>query len=298
MVAALSLPGLLQGWLHGWRLQGSPTFRHALTIALALHGLLLLGVGFSFSQTVNAPQPYLDVTLIQQSSAETPTDAEALAQFDQQGSGDAAALTQSVTRQIEPAPEEARPEPAGTDAARESEAAHTYALQVLSVHIHDSATLPEPGDTTTAENSSATAGEERAALRARLQQAQQLYSRMPRTLRTTALSARAASHASYLADWVARVEAVGNQHYPTEARRQQLYGELQLAVTLLPDGRIADIEVLRSSGHALLDQSAQDTLRRAAPFAPFPPDMAADWDRFEIIRTWQFMPGHSVNTLP
>lgn len=293
MAPALTLPSLL----HSWRLQGPPTFRHALTIALTLHGLLLLAVGFTFSQTTTTPEPYLDVTLIQQPGADAPSDAEALAQFDQQGSGDDAALTQSVVRRVEPAPE-AQPDTTGTETSPAGTQAPARALHVLSVHVDSSAALSEPGEHADADHSSTATSEERAALRARLQQAQQLYSRMPRTLRTTALSARAASHAGYLADWVERVEAVGNQYYPAEARRQQLYGELQLAVTLLPDGHIADIEVLRSSGHALLDQSAQDTLRRAAPFAPFPPDMAADWDRFEIIRTWQFIPGHAVSTLP
>lgn len=297
MTAAASLLALPRGW----RLQGPPTFRHAVIIALVLHGLLLLGLGFntgfSFSQAVNAPQPYLDVTLTQRPSAEAPTDAEALAQFDQQGSGAGAPLTQSITRDVKSAAD-TRSEPSGAAAIQEEFAAQTVALEVLSVHTQNSATPPQSADDFAADNTAATTGAERAALRAQLQQAQRLYSRMPRTLRTTALSAQAASHASYLTDWVSRIEAVGNQYYPAEARRQQLYGELQLAVTLLPNGDIADIEVLRSSGHAILDQAAQETLRRAAPFAPFPPDMAAEWDRFEILRTWQFIPGHAVNTLP
>lgn len=291
MVAA----SCLSSPLRGWRPQGPPTFRHAVTIALALHGLLLLGVGFSFSQTIRTPQLSLDATLLTQPGTDAPADAEALAQFDQRGSGDHASLTQSSTRRVEPATD-TFPELGGATAAEQEHEAHPYALPVLSVHIDSNETLPQAHDAT--ENAAATTSDERVALQAQLQQAQRLYSRMPRTLRTTALSARAASHAGYLADWVRRVEAVGNQYYPAEARRQQLYGELQLAVTLLPNGDIADIEVLRSSGHAVLDQAAAETLRRAAPFAPFPPDMAAQWDRFEILRTWQFIPGHSVNTLP
>lgn len=91
------------------------------------------------------------------------------------------------------------------------------------------------------------------------------YSRLPRALRTTALSAQAASQAEYLAAWVERVEAVGNRHYPSEARQRKLFGELQLAVTLLPDGSIAGIDILRSSDHPLLDYAARDTLLRALP---------------------------------
>lgn len=285
----LTAPGFAAP-MHSRLRPGPLTFRHALTVALTLHGLMLLGVGWSHSQT-NAPSlppPYLDVTLVKQPGADTPVDAESLAQFDQQGSGDDASWTQAVTRAAEP-PQNTLPEVIEAGLRQQ---ASTRVLKVLSVHTGLNAAEA------VSEDLPATSSEQRAALRAQLQQAQQLYSRMPRTLRTTALSAQAASHAGYLADWVERVEAVGNQYYPAAARQQQLYGELQLAATLLPDGHIAAIEILRSSGHAILDQAAQETLRRAAPFAPFPADMAAEWDRFEIIRTWQFISGNAVNTLP
>lgn len=284
-----------------WRMQGPPGFGHALALALGLHALLLLGLGFgsgfSFNRAAPAPSPHLDVTLTQSSRASTPSDAEALAQFDQQGSGDGARATRAAPPDTDSSLT-AEPEPGGTALGLEEPAVPSQALQVLAVHTESDTRLAEPPDAPASESAADTTVDERALLRARLQRAQRLYSRMPRTLRTTALSAQAASHAAYLADWISRVEAMGNQHYPAEARRQQLYGELQIAVTLLATGEIAAIEVLRSSGHALLDQAAQETLRRAAPFAPFPPDMAAEWDRFEILRTWQFVPGHIVNTEP
>jgi protein TonB len=36
------------------------------------------------------------------------------------------------------------------------------------------------------------------------------------------------------------------------------------------DGVVAAVEVVRSSGHALLDQDSTDTVRRAAPYPPIP----------------------------
>jgi len=61
-------------------------------------------------------------------------------------------------------------------------------------------------------------------------------------------------------DWLARYRS-----YPLAARRARLEGVVQLRVTLLPDGRLIDARVERSSGHALLDQAALDLLARAAP---------------------------------
>jgi protein TonB len=46
--------------------------------------------------------------------------------------------------------------------------------------------------------------------------------------------------------------------------------------------------VVRSSGHDVLDQAAVRIVQLAAPFAPFPPDIAAETDVLDITRTWQF----------
>jgi protein TonB len=46
--------------------------------------------------------------------------------------------------------------------------------------------------------------------------------------------------------------------------------------------------VLKSSGYAVLDEAALKIVRMAAPYSPFPPELAATTDKLEIIRTWQF----------
>jgi len=93
---------------------------------------------------------------------------------------------------------------------------------------------------------------------------------------------------AYLFAWKQRVEAIGNEHYPIEAKRRRLYGELRLLVALRPDGSVIETRVLQSSGHELLDNAAVQIVRLAAPFNAFPAAIAARADRLEIIRTWQF----------
>ena len=39
---------------------------------------------------------------------------------------------------------------------------------------------------------------------------------------------------------------------------------------------------------------AQDIVRWAAPYAPFPPDIRAEADRLVITRTWQFLDGRAL----
>lgn len=57
--------------------------------------------------------------------------------------------------------------------------------------------------------------------------------------------------------------------YPLAARRQGLAGTVELHVWLEPSGRVRDVQVARSSSHALLDDAAVDAVRRLGP-VPFP----------------------------
>ena len=50
--------------------------------------------------------------------------------------------------------------------------------------------------------------------------------------------------------------------YPLAARRQGVEGRVVLRAQVLEDGRCAEVRIVRSSGHALLDDSALATVRR------------------------------------
>nr|MBP6382779.1 energy transducer TonB [Pseudomonadales bacterium] len=134
----------------------------------------------------------------------------------------------------------------------------------------------------------AEASAEIASLVARLDAQQKAYARLPRVERLTSAATRAAADAAYLYTWKQRIETIGNQHYPVEAKRRRLYGDLRLLVALRADGSVKEVRVLQSSGYALLDDAAMQIVRLSAPFEPFPPELRARADELEIIRTWQF----------
>ncbi|WP_074904652.1 energy transducer TonB [Nitrosomonas communis] len=96
--------------------------------------------------------------------------------------------------------------------------------------------------------------------------------------------------ARYVEDWRLKVERIGNLNYPEEARKQQLYGNLQLTVGIRSDGSLESIGIDRSSGTKVLDDAAIYIVRLAAQngFAPFPPDISRDTDILHITRTWVF----------
>lgn len=132
-------------------------------------------------------------------------------------------------------------------------------------------------------------------LEAELAHEQQLYAKRPRIYRLNAASTMRDKGAWYKDEWRKKVERIGNLNYPDEARRQQIYGNLRLLVSINRDGTLYEVQVLESSGQPLLDQAAQRIVRLAAPFAPFTGDLN-DIDRLEIIRTWRFAKGDRLSS--
>ena len=107
-------------------------------------------------------------------------------------------------------------------------------------------------------------------------------------LRLTPATAPNVDFAYYLDAWRREVERVGQLNYPAEARAKGLAGTLRLRVTIAADGTLQDVQLLQTSGHAVLDDAAVRIVRLAAPYAPFSPTMRATTEVLEIERTWQF----------
>ena len=107
-------------------------------------------------------------------------------------------------------------------------------------------------------------------------------------LRLTPDTAPNVDFAYYLDAWRREVERVGQLNYPAEARAKGLAGTLRLRVTIAADGTLQDVQLLQTSGHAVLDAAAVRIVRLAAPYAPFSPTMRSTTEVLEIERTWQF----------
>lgn len=279
--------------------QGADRLGFAFFIAITIHGLLIFGLGFSYLNS----QPdiiSLAVSMAQYPSEKTPLDASHIAQANQQGSGDESdKIRQARTSQ--------RPDyladvlrdtkvlkQSATDPKMQHAAERAIATHQTSQLISQQLAAKGQQDSAYLENAdSQNLLNELSSLRARLDMQQQAYNKLPKTLRLTTASAKKAEHAAYLEYWINKVELTGNLYYPKQARQQKLFGELQLAVTISPDGVVDSIEILRGAEHRLLDQAAIETVRRASPFEPFPLSMN-DWDKIEIIQTWRYLPGNHM----
>lgn len=128
---------------------------------------------------------------------------------------------------------------------------------------------------------------EMAELQARIAQQQSEYQKRPKRAFVGA-NVKEYVFARYVEDWVAKVERIGNLNYPEAARRQRLYGSLQVTASVQSDGSIEKIVIDRSSGSRILDAAAEKIVRMGAPYAAFPAEMREKADILDITRTWTF----------
>ena len=83
-----------------------------------------------------------------------------------------------------------------------------------------------------------------------------------------------------------RIESVWK--YPPEAASRGIYGDLIIRFTILKNGRLGKIELVRTSGHEDLDDAAMNALKDAAPFWPIPNEW--EMDSYTIV-------GHFIYTI-
>jgi periplasmic protein TonB len=254
-----------------------------LFIATAVHALIILGVGFEpFDQDpLDKTTPTLDVTVVNPTKSLPPEDYDYLAESSQEGAGNTEEKVRPQQQMMEQAPAAAPAEdkPAPTQVLTRDDSLEN---------------IEKPSETETDEKSeqpSATELVNRSlemlALDRQINQSLLAYSKKPRSKFISART-KEFKYASYMRDWVAKVERVGELNYPDAARRQNLSGKLIVQVAVYPDGSVRDITIRKPSGHKILDDAAVRIVKLAAPFAPFPDSISKDTDVLFITRTWVF----------
>lgn len=96
--------------------------------------------------------------------------------------------------------------------------------------------------------------------------------------------------AVYVESFRLKVERIGTLNFPIEAKQNNIYGSLQLSVSINPNGSLESVAITHSSGQPILDEAALRIIRLAAPFQPFPENIRRDTDILNITGTWEFLP--------
>jgi len=95
------------------------------------------------------------------------------------------------------------------------------------------------------------------------------YSEEGRSTRgAIALDSQEPRYVTYLKSLKQAIEA--EWIYPPAALRYGLQGKLRLEFTIVRNGKLEEIQLIRSSGSNLLDDEAVRAVRASAPFRPLP----------------------------
>jgi protein TonB len=98
---------------------------------------------------------------------------------------------------------------------------------------------------------------------------------------------RASDLAPYLDHWRRRVERLGTMNYPAAARAGGAQPPV-IEVALSDQGVLIDAQIRRSSGDAALDAAALQILHLGSPFGAFPPELARKYRALRFAYQWEF----------
>jgi protein TonB len=278
----------------------------AVVISLLVHAVLL-AVRFAAPEPVRFKpvDPGLEVILVNARHEKKPVKAEALAQANLDGGGNA-----DAGRAKSPLPNLKKSEDGDNiKAARRRVAELEEQQKILAQNTKQTRnkapkTTPQDTPSTVPPTPAAPDYNEnaRALARAEAEINRQIedYNKRPRKTQITP-STREVGYAMYYSQLQKRIENIGTLNFPQQ-NGKKLYGELVVYIPVFQDGTIYDKEggprVERSSGNPALDEAALRIVRRAAPFGRFPDNMRTSGkdDVWEIITRFKFTRDDAVQT--
>ncbi|MFA7665665.1 MAG: TonB family protein [Burkholderiaceae bacterium] len=278
-------PSRLPGWLRDRLMM-------AIAVSLLLHAALL-SLHFAPPAPLRlAPtDPRLEVILLNARTEARPAEPEVLAQVDMVGGGD-----RDSGRATSPLP--AMTEASDGDALAEQSrrVAELEARQRELMSLAAGQPMPLPTDRPAVEAPVRPDGSDEedvdaviARLQARIDQQISDYNKRPKRL-AFGINAVGVSYARYVEDWAERIERIGTERYPVEARGR-LYDSLIITVEIDRDGSVVDVIIDKPSKHEALNRAVREIVLAGAPYPPFSAEMAREGDILQIVRTWNFTRG-------
>jgi protein TonB len=269
----------------------------AMAVSLLLHGIILFGVAFQFPQpNFDKIASSLEVVLVNSKTPAPPKESKLLAQDNLDGGGDTdddrkAKTPFPVLPKSKPVVDDKIAQQKVKELEQQAKKLMAAVSEVPQIELSSAADNTDeikpanPPDTSELLLRSL----DIARLRAQIDQDHETYQKRPKR-KFVGARTKEYRFARYVEDWRLKVERIGNLNYPEAARKEKLYGNLQLTVGIRADGSLESIEINRSSGKKVLDEAAINIVKLAGQngFAPFPPDISQDTDILHITRTWVF----------
>ena len=268
----------------------------ALAVSIAAHGALLL-VRFVDPEGFNRvfQDTPLEVILVNSRSGEAPEKAQAIAQANLAGGGEAQA-----GRATSPLPPSALTEfgDANEDTKKQIEQLQETQQQMLTQVRRELALLP-PTDPlreqgTPEEREQENRRRQLIELLAEIEKRINEENARPKK-RYISPATREEVYALYYDQLRRKIEERGTRNFP-ENQGKKLYGELTMNVTVDVEGRVVETEVVRGSGSKVLDRRAVAIVVAAAPYGRFNAAMRRNADQLVITSRFRFTREESLET--
>ncbi len=230
----------------------------------------------------------LDIILVNAGSEARPDKAQALAQQNLAGGGEATD-NRRATSPLPPSPTNEVGESL-EQTARMIDQMQQEQQQLLAQMRDELAALPPPQPRNPSQTELARAEEEKrrqlTKLLAELEKRIQEENARPKKRYLSPATLKSAD-ALYYSAFRTRVERAGTEQFPSN-NGQKLYGELIMEVWIARNGSINNAIVVQSSGKPLLDRRAEAIVRRIGRFDPVPPEVSAGHDLILITSRFRF----------
>ena len=263
----------------------------AVAASLLAHGALLaMHFVAPAPQSVVAADPGLEVILVNAKHAAKPLKADALAQANLDGGGQA-----DKGRSKSPLPDMRKVEEGDSVQASARRIAELEQQQKELLTQANKSTFSAPPITEKDKLNPLASGSDLlesskaiARMAAEISQTVEEQNKRPRKTFITP-STQEVGYAMYYKTLQKRIEDIGTLNFPQKNGRK-MYGELVVYIPIFQDGTIyqkdGGARVERSSGNPALDAAALNIVRRAAPFGRFPPNMlSSDKDDLWVVIT-------------
>jgi protein TonB len=283
--------------MRGWRPGEWSTLQWALAVSVAAHAALL---------TVQVADPQalrraftdtpLEVILVNARGQEPPTQAQAIAQANLAGGGQA-----NSGRATSPLPMSATTESgdAAETTQRQVQQLQQEQQMLLAQVRRELAMLPVPASParpglSPQEREQEERRRQLVRLLAEIEKRIEQENARPRK-RYVSPATREAAYAVYYDALRRRIEERGTRDFP-EAQGRKLYGELTMNITVDAEGRVVGAEVVRTSDSRVLDQRAVAIVHGAGPYGPFTPQMRQQADQIVVTSRFRFTRNDSLET--
>ncbi len=268
----------------------------ALTVSALGHFIILVGIGIAAPDTfkLKPTDPGLEVILVNGKHDRKPVHAEALAQADLDGGGNA-----DDGRAKSPLPDMHKSEEGDAlevkrriaELEQQQDKLLSQANTKTPLTVSPDKNMPDDPDKvdgTDKTDSNKVISRQIAEIAKNVED----YNKRPRKTQITP-STKRVEYAEYYSRMRSRIERFGTLNFP-QKDGQPLHGELIVYIPIFQDGTIYEKEggprIERSSGNQALDDAALRIVRRAAPFERFQANMRSTDkdDVWEVITRFKF----------